>query len=132
MINTSRESYRSVAFRASLLFFCITDLALIDHMYQYSLQWFTQLFEAGVENAPPSTQLETRLQTLNDFFTYSLYQNVCRSLFESHKLLFSTILTHKILQGYENIDNDEWRYLLTGPTGDIHIPPNPANWIPDN
>lgn len=36
-INTARESYRSVAYRASLLFFCITDLTSIDHMYQYSL-----------------------------------------------------------------------------------------------
>lgn len=55
LINNSRESYRSVAFRASILFFCINDISGIDHMYQYSLQWFTQLFEAGVENAAAST-----------------------------------------------------------------------------
>lgn len=36
-IDTVRESYRPVAFRASILFFCIVDLALIDPMYQYSL-----------------------------------------------------------------------------------------------
>jgi dynein heavy chain, axonemal len=39
-IDTTRESFRPVAYRASLLFFCIFDLALIDPMYQYSLQWF--------------------------------------------------------------------------------------------
>ncbi len=39
-IDTTRESFRPVAYRASLLFFCIVDLALIDPMYQYSLQWF--------------------------------------------------------------------------------------------
>jgi dynein heavy chain, axonemal len=39
-IDEKRESYRSVAFRASLLFFCVTDLATIDSMYQNSLQWF--------------------------------------------------------------------------------------------
>lgn len=27
---------------------------------------------------------------------------------------------------------DEWRYLLSGPTGEIKIPPNPTNWITDN
>lgn len=36
-IDVTRESYRQVAYRASLLFFCIVDLNIIDPMYQYSL-----------------------------------------------------------------------------------------------
>lgn len=32
-IDQTRESFRSVAYRASLLFFCIVDLANIDPMY---------------------------------------------------------------------------------------------------
>jgi dynein heavy chain len=39
-IDITRESFRKVAYRASLLFFCIVDLNIIDPMYQYSLQWF--------------------------------------------------------------------------------------------
>jgi dynein heavy chain, axonemal len=39
-IDMTRELYRSVAYRGSLLYFCVTDLALIDPMYQYSLQWY--------------------------------------------------------------------------------------------
>jgi len=57
---------------------------------------------------------------------------VCRSLFEAHKLLFSTLLTHRILNGSHLIDPVEWRYLLTGPTGECEIPPNPLDWIQDN
>lgn len=53
-IDNTREGYRSVAFRASILFFCIIDLANIDPMYQYSLQWFVNLFKMAVENALPS------------------------------------------------------------------------------
>ncbi len=33
---------------------CCADLANCDPMYQYSLQWFVQLFEAGIENAEKS------------------------------------------------------------------------------
>ena len=32
-IDETRERFRTVAFRASLLFFCIVDLASIDPMY---------------------------------------------------------------------------------------------------
>jgi len=39
-IDATREDFRVVAFRASILYFCITDLDKIDPMYQYSLQWF--------------------------------------------------------------------------------------------
>jgi dynein heavy chain len=33
-IDETRELYRPVAVRASLLFFCISDLAAVDPMYQ--------------------------------------------------------------------------------------------------
>jgi dynein heavy chain, axonemal len=39
-IDETREKFRVVAYRASILYFCITDLDKIDPMYQYSLQWF--------------------------------------------------------------------------------------------
>ena len=39
-----------------------------------------------------------RSRNVNDYFTYSLYCNVCRSLFEKHKLLFAVLLAARILQ----------------------------------
>jgi dynein heavy chain len=132
-IDVARESYRPVAYRASLLFFCIVDLSTVDPMYQYSLQWFTKLFEMGVENSAQAALIEDRLSNLNDYFTYSLYENVCRSLFEKHKLLFSFTLTVKILQGYKQIDSNEWRTLLAGPAGGSNtVPKNPTNWLDTN
>lgn len=54
---------------------------------------------------------------MNDFFTLALYRNVCRSLFEDHKLLFSFMLCTKILFGSNAIDMAEWRFFLAGPSG---------------
>jgi dynein heavy chain, axonemal len=39
-IDTTRENFRPIAFRAQILFFTIVELAVIDPMYQYSLQWY--------------------------------------------------------------------------------------------
>ncbi len=41
--------YRPVAFRASLLYFAISDLASVDPMYQYSLPWFSALVSRGAD-----------------------------------------------------------------------------------
>jgi len=130
-INETRAKFRVVAFRASLLFFCINDLNQIDPMYQYSLQWFARLFSSGVKNSEAAEDEQERIQVLNSYFTLSLYQNVCRSLFERHKLLFSFLLCTKILFGDNQIDMDEWRFFLAGPSGTIEPKPNPTDWLDD-
>jgi dynein heavy chain len=61
MINENRENYRGVARRGSVLYFVIADLALIDPMYQYSLEFFSRLFNRRLEKSQKSTELEERL-----------------------------------------------------------------------
>jgi dynein heavy chain, axonemal len=70
-----------------------------------------------------------RIKQLNDYFTLSLYQNVCRSLFVRHKLLFSFLLCTKILFGDKEIDMEEWRLFLAGPQGEIKVDDNPTDWL---
>eukprot|EP00913_Durusdinium_trenchii_P024528 g23026.t1 len=115
-IDNARESYRPVAYRTAVLFFGIVELANIDPMYQYSLQWFQQLFQLAVDQSP---KCDERLEILQDFFTESLYQNICRGLFEKDKTLFSFALCIRIMKGDNRVDDAELRYLLVGPTSDM-------------
>ena len=126
-----RMGYVPVAFQASQLFFCIADLAGVDPMYQYSLDWYISLYEMSIEQAEKSKILEERLRHLNECFTFILYKNVCRSLFEKDKLLFSFLLTTKIMLGQKSLDAAEVRFFLQGSTSMDLAEPNPFSWLSD-
>lgn len=97
-IDEARQQYSPVAKYSSILFFCISELANIDPMYQYSLVWFVNLFIMTILKAPKSNELTERLENLNKYFTKSIYENVCRSLFEKDKLVFSFVMCIGILK----------------------------------
>uniref|UniRef100_A0A668T451 Dynein axonemal heavy chain 1 n=1 Tax=Oreochromis aureus TaxID=47969 RepID=A0A668T451_OREAU len=58
--------------------------------------------------------VEERIWNINEYFTFSLYGNICRSLFEKHKLMFAFLLCARIMMNDNKIDMVEWRYLLSG------------------
>ncbi len=129
-INQVRQSYSPVAYSSQVLFFCIADLANIEPVYQYSLTWFIALFITSIKNSERGRDVAKRLENLDEHFTFSLYRNVCRSLLEKDKLLFSFLLASRILKSKNLIDPAEWFFLLTGGMAMEITQPNPApDWL---
>lgn len=47
-IEETRKVYLPIATRGALLYFLVSNLAQIDYMYQFSLDWFRQIFVSSV------------------------------------------------------------------------------------
>ncbi|XP_015110698.1 dynein heavy chain 1, axonemal [Diachasma alloeum] len=130
-IDRTRSAYLPVANRAQILYFSICDLKTIDFMYQYSLEWFINIYTDSIINTEKSNNIDERVSTINDCLTFSTYSNVCRSLFERHKLHFAFLICVRIQIDTDFIDRDEWKHFLFGATPP-HQSLNPAaEWLPE-
>ena len=131
-IDETRMKYIPVAVLSQILFFCVSDLSTVDPMYQYSLDWYVTIFVSAIANADRSEVITERIENINTYMTFSLYCNVCRSLFERHKLMFAFLVCVRIQLNGDKISPIEWRYLLAGSA----IIPDPSglvrpDWLPE-
>ncbi|XP_034826235.1 dynein axonemal heavy chain 7 [Maniola hyperantus] len=131
IIEKFRLGYRPIASHSAVLYYCVTELPNVDPMYQYSLTWYINLYIISIENANKSKDLEKRLKFLKETFTYNLYSNVCRSLFDKDKLMFSFIMCSKMMLSTGEMSHDEYIFLITGGIAVENIHKKPVDWIPD-
>ena len=111
-LNEARELYRPVATRSSLIYFIMNDLSKINLMYQFSLKSFKVAFSKAMEKAKTSADLKARVINLIDTITYSFFVYTTRSLFENHKLIFTSQLTFQILISGKEVDFKEIDFIL--------------------
>jgi hypothetical protein len=78
-INATRDEFRLPPSRASLLWFIIADLVLLDPMYQYSLAYFCTLFKQCIASTPACSTLAARLENLVTGMTSFMYRMVSSS-----------------------------------------------------
>ena len=114
-INETRELYRPVAARSSLLYFLLNDLWQIHPMYQYSLNAYKVVFKNAINRAEASEDIKERVLLLIDSITYMVFVYTTRGLFERDKLIFTAQMTFQILIAQGDIDYTELDFLLRGP-----------------
>ncbi|KAG8347796.1 putative Dynein heavy chain N terminal region 2 domain1 [Trypanosoma vivax] len=125
----TRNLFISVANLGAILFFCVTELANIDPMYQHSLSAYVSIFQEALQHSEASEDVEIRNKNIRTTFQMSLYQRICRSLFARDQLLFSFIMCLKI----HEVNPTLLRWLLTGGfEADEGLTANPfSSWLPD-
>ena len=137
-IRQVKETFESVSVRVASLFFVLADLMNVDPMYQYSLEFFANIYDRALRAADNKGIEKTEKAQRRAFyiakFTALLYKNVCRSLFEKDKLLFSFLMCMTIMKERGELDAAEARFLMAGPTRVELAKPNPTGengWLSD-
>ncbi|KAF8279355.1 putative dynein heavy chain [Trypanosoma cruzi] len=125
----TRSLFVPVASLGAILFFCVTELANIDPMYQNSLNAYVAIFQEALQQSEKSEDVDTRIENIRTTFQKSLYRRICRSLFARDQLLFSFTMCLKIYDA----DTAQLRWLLMGGfEADDELTPNPfASWLPE-
>lgn len=76
-IDTLRDGYRPAAKQGAVLFFVLSEMALVNSMYQYSLASFLEVFDLSLSKSLPNTFLPYRLQNIMDTLTQNVYNYGC-------------------------------------------------------
>ncbi|EEY58342.1 dynein heavy chain [Phytophthora infestans T30-4] len=106
-----RNQYQDVAVRGAMLFFVIADLAEIDPMYQFSLEYFNRLFVKSLNEAPVKRNLPERLESLKHHITLAVYRNICRGLFKAHKQLFALVICLRVMVKAHELNQRDFALL---------------------
>ena len=111
-IDSFRESYREFATYVAKLYSTVESLSSLNRMYRFSLSWFFQLYIKSIESSKRSVVLEKRLAHLKFGFTKKIHLSLRNSLLEKHKLLYSFILSVKILMDEGKISEEEMKSFM--------------------
>uniref|UniRef100_A0A673VC35 Dynein axonemal heavy chain 10 n=1 Tax=Suricata suricatta TaxID=37032 RepID=A0A673VC35_SURSU len=131
-IDRLRDGYRPAARRGAILFFVLSEMALVNAMYQYSLIAFLDVFGLSLKKSLPDSILMKRLRNIMDTLTFNIYNYGCTGLFERHKLLFSFNMTVKIEQAEGRVPQEELDFFLKGNLSLEKSPrKKPCTWLPD-
>lgn len=117
-IGEKRESFRPVAARGAVLYFCVVEMTLVNWMYNTSLSQFLDLFDYGIDKSDKKTQVvKDRVSNIINCMTLRVYRYINRGLFEVDKVTFKLQMCLKILIKAKLLTQADVNMLLKSGSG---------------
>ena len=114
-ISETREEYRPVAIRGSVLYFLISSMTEVNNMYNVALAQFMELFFISCDRSDKAPLAKKRIGNIIDYLSFCVYAYVQRGLFTRHKMMFAFLMTMKI--------------AIRGGPGELPGMPAPDAWL---
>ncbi|KAI9204677.1 dynein heavy chain [Polychytrium aggregatum] len=132
-VESVTSMYTPLAQACSSIFFIMEQLSQLHHFYQFSLDFFMEIFQHIMHNNPNLkglTDYNQRLSILlRDLFKVS-YTRASQALLHDDHITFAILLAHVMLRGSnDQIDDLDYDFFLTG--GERVGAAKPANEIVD-
>ncbi|KAG5468437.1 hypothetical protein LSCM1_02417 [Leishmania martiniquensis] len=127
----SRQQYRPAAKRGAVLYFIISQLSIINPMYEYSLSAFLHdVFGYSITKSDASFEIEDRLRNIIQTLTYNLYTYVCMGIFAKDKVMLSFQMAMRLLGQEGRMVPPELEFFLRGCVlASKSFPPKPVQWL---
>ena len=110
-VNASRDTFRVIATRGTILYFVVADLPGINPMYQYSLRFFIKVYNNAIQNTEGKTD---RVQRIIANITRSVFTVISRGLFEKDKQLLTFLFAAGISRNSGEVSAAAWNLFIRG------------------
>jgi len=122
--------YLPLAQACSSVFFILEQLNLINHFYQFSLQFFLDIFDYVLHHNPNLKNVSDHNQRrdilLNDLFLV-VYKRTSRALIHRDHVMLAVLLAQVKLRGIEDI-SEELEFLLESGQGRGGVQRDSSSW----
>ncbi|XP_072172912.1 cytoplasmic dynein 1 heavy chain 1-like [Diadema setosum] len=129
-VETVSQQYLSLAQSCSSIYFTLEALNLVHFLYQYSLQFFLEIFQTVLYDNPRLvgvTEYSARLSIIiKDLFQIS-YNRVARGMLHQDHIIFAVLLARIHIRGMqsERDFSQEFEHFLRGADQTIRSSPQP-------
>ncbi|KAJ3212195.1 hypothetical protein HDU67_003972 [Dinochytrium kinnereticum] len=117
-VDSVTATYTPLAQACSSIFFCLEQLSLLHHFYQFSLDFFLDIFQYLLHDNPKLVGVNDyneRLARIFDHLFGLTYQRAARSLLHEDQLVFAMQLAQiKSRATGSGLDEDEFDLLISG------------------